>query len=58
MRYNYEIAIYIDSKKAMKDGIEFFISENGVILSTGLNNRIDKKYFKKICKKNGQEIPF
>ena len=58
MRFNYEIAIYIDSKKAMKDGMEFFISENEVILTKGINNRIDKKYFKKICKRNGEEIQF
>jgi len=58
MRYNYEIAIYIDAEKAMKDGMEFFISENGVILTSGFDNRIDKKYFKKICKKNGEEIQF
>jgi len=58
MRYNYEIAIYIDSEKAMNDGMEFFISENGVILSSGFNNIIDKKYFKKITEKNGKEIKF
>jgi len=38
--------------------MEFFISENEVILTKGINNRIDKKYFKKICKRNGEEIQF
>ncbi|ORX43234.1 phosphotransferase KptA/Tpt1 [Piromyces finnis] len=58
MRYNYEVAIYIDSKKAMDDGMEFFLSENGVILSSGFNNIINKKYFQKIVKRNGEEIEF
>jgi 2'-phosphotransferase len=39
------VLIHIDMLNAMTDGIKFFISENGVILSEG---PIDPKYFSKI----------
>jgi len=45
MRKSAEVMIYLDMDKAMKDGIQFFISENKVILSKGLNGTIDPKYF-------------
>ena len=44
-RSNSKVLIYLDMEKAMKDGIEFFKSDNEVILSPG---PIDPKYFKKI----------
>lgn len=37
----------------MEDSIEFFISENGVILSKGNNGIIDKKYFKSVKTRDG-----
>jgi len=39
------VLIHVDMGAAMEDGIEFFISENQVILSLG---PIDPKYFKEI----------
>jgi 2'-phosphotransferase len=49
MRANCEIAIYIDVKKAMQDGIKFYRSANNVILSPGDENGFLKpKYFLKI----------
>lgn len=39
------VLIHIDMKKAMEDGIEFYLSENDVILCQG---PIDPKYFSKI----------
>lgn len=48
MRKNCEIAIYIDMAKAMADGIEFWRSDNGVILTSGKDGVLDKKYFEKI----------
>jgi 2'-phosphotransferase len=43
-----KVLIYIDMKMAMDDGIEFYLSANGVILSEGKDGKIDPKYFKKI----------
>jgi len=49
MRSNCEIAIYIDVKKAMLDGIKFYRSTNNVILSPGDESGFLKpKYFSKI----------
>jgi 2'-phosphotransferase len=48
IRKNSNVLIYIDTKKAMDDGIEFKISNNNVILSNGKNGIIDSKYFLKI----------
>lgn len=47
-RENCQILIYIDLAKALADGIEFFLSENNVILSSGLNGIIHPKYFSKV----------
>ena len=38
---------------AMKDGIEFFISGNNVILTEGIDGTLPAKYFKKVMKKDG-----
>ena len=42
-----DIFIEIDMKKAMEDGIKFYKSNNGVILTNGINNTLENKYFKK-----------
>lgn len=53
-RSDSSVLIYIDMAKAMTDGIEFFMSENGVILSVGVVSQagvvspIDPKYFTRI----------
>lgn len=47
MRYNCQILIYIDILKAIKDGIAFYLSDNNVILSPGIDGRLPTKYFKK-----------
>ena len=40
-----EIAIWVDIKKAIKGGIRFFRSHNGVILTQGIDGVLDRKYF-------------
>lgn len=40
--------IYIDVKKAMDDGMVFWISSNGVILTEGFYGVIEPKYFERI----------
>lgn len=44
MRYNCEVAIYIDLRRALQDGVSFFRSANGVILS----GSIPPKYITKV----------
>jgi len=48
MRKSCDIFIEIDMKKAIDDGIKFYKSYNNVILTSGINNKLDSKYFLKI----------
>lgn len=48
MRKTAKVMIFIDVSKAMNDGIRFYKSSNGVILSEGINGIIDPKYFLKV----------
>lgn len=48
-RSDSEVYIYIDLKKALNDGIKFYKSKNGVILTPGnLEGILEPKYFLKI----------
>lgn len=51
VRRDVNLYIYIDLKKALGDGIKFFESDNGVILTPG-NDRgyLEPKYFLKAVK--------
>ena len=50
IRKNAEVYIYIDVKRAMENGIKFYESDNGVILSPGLGEDgiIIPEYFSKV----------
>jgi len=50
MRSSSEIYIYIDGAKCANDGIPFYQSDNGVILTAGVNNEgmLPTKYFAKV----------
>lgn len=49
IRKNCSVLIYIDTTKCLKNGLEFWRSENGVILCKGDDNGcIPPEYFKKI----------
>ena len=50
IRKNAEVFIYIDVHNSILNGIKFYESDNGVILSPGIgdNGIITSKYFKKI----------
>lgn len=39
------VLIYVDMAKAMADGITFYLSSNGVILTEGVDGTLDPKYF-------------
>ena len=43
-RANCNLLVYVDMKKAMDDGIVFYESDNGVILSEGIDGVIPSKY--------------
>ncbi len=45
VRKNANVFIYIDITSAINDGIKFYESENGVILSPGIDGVIPSKYF-------------
>ena len=47
-RNSCNVLVYIDMKKAMKDGIKFYKSLNDVILTTGINGILAPQYFSKI----------
>lgn len=48
MRKTCEVFIEIDVKKAMDDGIKFFRSANGVVLTSGRDGVLDRKYLKNV----------
>lgn len=48
MRGSAEVVIEIDMEKAMADGIKFYVSVNGVILSEGIDGILPPSYFKSI----------
>lgn len=50
IRKNAEVFIYVNIKSAMEDGIRFYESSNGVILSPGIGDEgiIPTKYFSKV----------
>ncbi|XP_012284843.1 tRNA 2'-phosphotransferase 1 [Orussus abietinus] len=55
LRKNSEIYIYISFEKAIKNGLRFEESNNGVILCTGNSNGIiETKYFLKTVSKDGE----
>lgn len=46
MRNSCDLLIEIDVQMAMQDGVIFFKSQNGVILTEGIDGFLNKKYFK------------
>mmetsp|Transcript_1553 Transcript_1553/g.2843 ORF Transcript_1553/g.2843 Transcript_1553/m.2843 type:complete len:252 (+) Transcript_1553:202-957(+) len=57
MRRQCQIYIYINGEACAKDGIEFFRSDNGCILTSGIAGVLPCKYFKSVVDaKSGKEI--
>eukprot|EP00929_Paragymnodinium_shiwhaense_P118910 TRINITY_DN907_c5_g1_i2.p1 TRINITY_DN907_c5_g1~~TRINITY_DN907_c5_g1_i2.p1 ORF type:complete len:531 (+),score=169.83 TRINITY_DN907_c5_g1_i2:105-1697(+) len=48
MRYDCEVAIYIDLQRALREGVPFYMSANEVILSPGKDGILETKYFIKV----------
>ncbi|VDC03338.1 unnamed protein product [Peniophora sp. CBMAI 1063] len=57
MRNSAQVLIYIDLERALADGLKFYLSDNGVILSEGNEaGSIAPTYFAKVTDKHGQSI--
>lgn len=56
MRRSASVFIYVDPERCISDGIKFFISENGVVLTDGIDGVIPPKYFLRVTDSNGQVL--
>jgi len=58
MRFTCTVLIYVDLEKALRDGIKFFKSENGVVLTEGERGEgyLSKEYFKKVVTNKGEVL--
>jgi 2'-phosphotransferase len=50
------VFIFLDIKKCLDDGIKLLLSENGVILTSGINDILPTKYFDKVLTKSGEKL--
>ncbi|KAH1106882.1 hypothetical protein J1N35_010650 [Gossypium stocksii] len=48
MRRDVNVLIYLDVRKALEEGMKFYISDNKVILTEGFDGVVPVKYFEKI----------
>ncbi|GJN01025.1 hypothetical protein PR202_ga18259 [Eleusine coracana subsp. coracana] len=48
IRHDVNIIIHLDVRKALQDGMKFYISDNKVILTEGFDGVVPVKYFEKI----------
>jgi 2'-phosphotransferase len=59
MRGDADVAIYIDVQGLLADNIPLYRSDNGVLLTDGINGLLPSKYFSKILDiKTNKTIPF
>lgn len=49
MRASADVMIYVDVPLAMAEGIKFYLSENGVVLSRGQDGVLHRRFFKRVC---------
>jgi 8-oxo-dGTP pyrophosphatase MutT (NUDIX family) len=57
IRGNTNVFIYADLQAALSDGIEFYVSDNGVILTPGnVLGILEPKYFKKVVDLKGNDL--
>lgn len=53
MRNSSSLLIFVDIRKALSAGVEFFISENGVVLTAGKDGVLGVEFFEKAVQKGG-----
>ena len=56
MRGSWDIFIEVNLNKAIEDGVEFFESANGVVLTSGVDGYLPPKYFKSIKNKKQEFV--
>lgn len=58
MRKSCDVYIHINGEKCARDGIEFFESSNGVLLTDGLNNKgiLPQSYFSHVMTRSGDVL--
>ena len=54
MRKSCSVYIYVDPARCCQDGLEFFRSENGVVLTAGVAGILAPKYFLKVTDSQGK----
>ena len=53
-----DLAIWVDLRKALRDGIRFYLSTNQVLLSPGRHGQIPSQYFTKVRNlRSGEDVP-
>ena len=58
MRYGCEVAIYLDLKRAIEDGIPFYSAVNEVILTPGINGVVSAEYIDRIDDIYQKSVPY
>nr|TKR97143.1 hypothetical protein D5086_0000216230 [Populus alba] len=48
MRWDVDVLIFLDVRKALEEGMKLYISDNRVILTEGFDSTIPVKYFERI----------
>lgn len=56
MRKSSQVYIFIDGCKCAEDGIVFYKSDNGVILTSGIDGVLPVKYFEKVTDNRGRNV--
>jgi len=56
MRHSCTVLIYLDMTKALEAGVKFFKSENGVVLTEGIEGHLPKEYFSKVVSTKGEVL--
>ncbi|ORZ35288.1 KptA family-domain-containing protein [Catenaria anguillulae PL171] len=56
MRRASQVMVFINVKLAVQDGMEWFESPNGVILSSGFEGVIAPKYFERVVDRKGNQL--
>jgi 2'-phosphotransferase len=54
MRKSCQVYIYVDASKCARDGIEFYRSDNGVLLTSGIDGTLSTEYFSHATTPSGE----
>jgi 2'-phosphotransferase len=54
MRKSCQVYVYVDTSQCARDGIEFYRSDNGVLLTSGINGTLATEYFSHVTTASGE----